>query len=152
MDFDCKTQTLPAQPVLTVRTHTPVEGLPQALGMAYKRIFEHLQELGQQPAGAPFVAYYNLDMQDLDLEIGFPVAAALPGKGEVLSSEIPERKAATCLYLGPYPGMSAAYDALNGYVAQNGLTINGPIYEYYLNDPSNTPPQELQTEIIFPVN
>ena len=111
MDFDCKTQTLPAQPVLTVRTHTPVEGLQQVLGQAYMRIFEHLQELGQQPAGAPFVAYYNMDMQNLDLEIGFPVATLLPARDEVLSREIPEFKAATCLYLGPYPGMAAAYDA-----------------------------------------
>ncbi len=152
MDFDCKTQTLPAQCVLSVRTHTPVEGLPQVLGQAYMRIFEHLQELGQQPAGAPFVAYYNMDMQNLDLEIGFPVAELLPARDEVLSHEIPELKAATCLYLGPYPGMAAAYDALNAYVAQNGLSVSGPVYEHYLTDPQFTEPEELLTRIVFPVN
>jgi effector-binding domain-containing protein len=157
MPFECKTQTMPAQPVLSVRTQTTIQNLPQVLGETYRQIFEYMQELGAWPAGAPFVAYYNMDaqnpdVQNLDMEIGFPVAASLPARGAIQFSELPQRQAATCIYTGPYDGMGAAYDAINAHMAQNGLTLNGPIYEVYLNDPSETSARELQTEIIFPVD
>ena len=45
---------------------------------AVLEIAQYLAEQSEQPAGAPFVAYYNMDMQNLDVEIGFPVTACLP--------------------------------------------------------------------------
>ena len=38
----------------------------------WSTILQYAGQMGVQPSGPPFVAYYNLDMQDLDLEIGFP--------------------------------------------------------------------------------
>ena len=80
-----------------------MQDLPQALGKAYGAIMQYLGELGMPPAGAPFVAYFNMDMQDLDIEIGFPVMQPLPGKGEVQASAIPAGKAAA---LPPYGTLS----------------------------------------------
>jgi effector-binding domain-containing protein len=110
-----------------------------------------MSELGVPPAGAPFVAYFNMDMQNLDMEIGFPVMQPLPGKGEVQASQIPAGKAATCLHTGPYPEIESAYKALSNWVAEKGYTPTGVAYEFYLNDPGETPPQELQTQILFPL-
>ena len=59
----------PAQPVLSVRTRTSVGNLPQALGKAYGAIIQYLNEIGEQPLEAAFAAYYNMDMEDLDVEI-----------------------------------------------------------------------------------
>ncbi|MFX1446179.1 MAG: AraC family transcriptional regulator, partial [Promethearchaeota archaeon] len=73
MDYKFKIKEIPSQPTLAVRTRTPVMNLPQEIGNAYKAIMEYLGELGVEPVGMPFVIYYNLDMQDLDVEIGFPV-------------------------------------------------------------------------------
>ena len=42
-----------------------------------------MQEMGKQPAGVPYAAYHNLDMQDMDVEVGFPVSKPLP-EGEVV--------------------------------------------------------------------
>jgi len=44
-----------------------------------------------------------------------------------------------------------AYDALNQWVTENGYTPSGVVYEMYLDDPSQTPPQELKTLILFPL-
>jgi effector-binding domain-containing protein len=112
---------------------------------------QYLGELGVTPAGAPFVAYFNMDMQDLDMEVGFPVAQPLPGGGEVQSSEIPGGKVATCLHTGPYPEISQAYQALSTWVNENGYKMTGVSYEFYLNDPQETPPEALQTQILFPL-
>jgi effector-binding domain-containing protein len=58
---------------------------------------------------------------------------------------------ATCLHTGPYNEMEPAYDALKEWVENNGHQATGVVYELYLNDPGETPPQELQTQILFPL-
>jgi effector-binding domain-containing protein len=107
--------------------------------------------MGEPPVGAPFVAYYNMDMQALDVEIGIPVARALPGKDTIYAGEIPAGKYATCVHTGPYDAAGAAYTALTQFVMENGYEATGVAYEVYLNDPSNTPPEGLMTQILFPL-
>jgi len=107
--------------------------------------------LGVQPSGAPFVAYYNMDMEDLDMEIGFPFEQKLIGMGDVLAGEIPGGKAATCLHVGPYDQLGAAYEALHKWMQASGHVPTGVAYEFYLNDPQATPPTELQTQLVFPL-
>ncbi len=140
-----------AQPALSVRIRTSVQELPKRMGHGYGAVMRYLGEAGGQPAGAPFCAYYNMDMEDLDVEIGFPVDRQLPGSGEVQSSQVPGGKQATCLYTGPYQEMRPAYDAINAFLEENGETPTGTVYEFYLNDPMGTPPQQLQTLIVFPL-
>lgn len=37
------------------------------------------------------------------------------------------------------------------WIKENGHTPAGVVYEFYLNDPSETPENELQTRIVFPL-
>lgn len=151
MDYQCEIVEQQAQQVLSVRTRTSVGQLPQEIGKVFGSIYQYLGEIGESPADVPFVAYYNMDMQDLDVEIGFPVEKKLEGKGEIQSSEIPEGKQASCLYVGPYNQMEPAYHALLDWMAENGYKPTGVAYEFYLNDPSQTPESELKTRIAFPL-
>ena len=151
MSYECEVKEQPAQTVLSIRTRTSVEDLPQVLGQAYGAIAQYLGELGECPVGPPFAAYYNLDMQNLDVEIGFPVSQTLPGKGDIEASEIPGGKVATYLYTGPYSEMEPAYDALSQWMKDNGYEPTGVVYEMYLDDPAQTPPQEWRTVIMFPL-
>jgi effector-binding domain-containing protein len=151
MSYRCELKEQPSQPTLVIRTRTSVQELGQVLGEAYGAIAQYLGELGEQPAGPPFVAYYNEDMQDLDVEIGFPVARELPGRGDTQASEIPGGRLATCLYTGPYSDIGPAYEVLSQWVEENGYEPTGVAYEVYLSDPKDTPPEELQTQIAFPV-
>jgi effector-binding domain-containing protein len=146
----CEIKQQPAQPTLAIRTRTSVQELPQLIGQAYGAIAQYLGELGECPAGPPFAAYYNMDMENLDVEMGFPVARPLAGRGEIQASEIPGGMVATCLYTGPYgDDMAPAYDALTQHVEEHGYETTGVVYEMYLNDPQETPPQALQTQIVF---
>ncbi len=106
-------------------------------------------ELGEQPVGPPFAGYFNMDMQDMDVEIGIPVAREFSGKDFITPSQIPSCKAATCLYTGPYTGLEPAYTQLLQWINENKYEPTGVVYEFYLNDPAQTPPEELQTEIVF---
>jgi effector-binding domain-containing protein len=147
----CEVIDRPAQTVLSIRTHTAMQNLPAILGQAYGAIGQYLGQLRQPPAGAPFVFYYNMDMQNLDVEIGFPVAAKLPGQGNIQPNEIPGGKAAVCLYTGPYNQMEPAYGALMQWMADQGYESAGTGMEVYLNDPQQVPPEALQTQIVFPI-
>lgn len=71
-----------------------------------------IESLEEYPAGMPFVTFYNMDIQALDIEIGFPTARSLPGKGEVQPAAIPAGPVATCEYTGPYEELAAPYEAL----------------------------------------
>jgi effector-binding domain-containing protein len=151
MSYKCEVKEQSAQPALSIRTRTAVQDLAQVLGEAYSAMAQYLGELGEQPAGPPFTAYYNMDMQDLDVEIGFPVYKRLPGKDDIKASEIPGGEAATCLHTGPYSEIGPAYNALSEWIKDNGYEVTGVAYEVYLDDPAQTPPQELRTQILFPL-
>lgn len=151
MSHECKLEEWSTRPALSIRTRTPVEEISQVMGKAYGAIYEYLVELGEKPMDAPFTAYYNMDMQDLDLEIGWPVPRELPGKGDIKASEIPGGKAATCVFTGPYSELGPAYDAISQWIKDNEYEVTGVAYEFYLNDPGETPPAELQTKIAFPL-
>jgi effector-binding domain-containing protein len=151
MSHQCKLKDQSTQKALSIRTRTAVEKLSQVFGEGYGRIAHYLGELGEHPIGPPFAAYYNMDMADLDVELGFPVARELPGRGEIKAAEIPGGQVASCLYTGPYEGIETAYNALTQWMEENGYQATGVAYEFYLNDPNETPPAELQTEINFPL-
>jgi effector-binding domain-containing protein len=151
MSFTCEIKKQQAHPALVIRARTSLQNLPKTIGEGYGRIMGYLAGIGEQPAGAPFVAYYNMDMENLDIELGFPVAKKLPGRDSISASEIPGGMAATCLYTGPYQDMPQAYEALMKLVKEKGLEVSGVSYETYLNDPMVTPRQELMTLIMFPI-
>ena len=151
MSYNCEIQNKNPQPTLVIRTQTTVQELAQKMGQAYGAIAQYLGSLGEQPVGAPFGGYFNMDVENLDVEIGFPVSKKLSGQGEIQASEIPGGKLATCLYTGPYSNIESAYGALAKYVAENGREATGISYEFYLNDPTETTPEKLQTQIVFPL-
>ncbi len=147
----CAMREQPAQSALVVRTTVSVRELQSAMGAAFEAVARYLGELGEAPAGPPFAAYHNMDMEHLDVEIGFPVSRPLPGKGDVQASEIPGGQQGVCTFTGPYAEMTAAYDTLAGWLQERNHEPTGVVYEFYLNDPGVTPPHELQTQIVFPL-
>jgi effector-binding domain-containing protein len=151
MSYECELIERNSQPVLSIRARGAVKDLPSILGRSYGTIGAYLGRMGQQPAGAPFMAYHNQDMQNLDMEIGFPVVKKLPGQGEIQAGEIPGGKAVRCLHVGPYDTIEPAYEAVGQWMQSKGYECTGVCYEMYLNDPQQTPPDKLQTQILFPV-
>ncbi len=146
---DIKVEERLAQPILSVRTRTSVDKLPQILGETYGAIAQYLGELGECPIGPPFAGYFNMDMQDLDVEIGFPVTRVFDSRDQLKAGQIPPGKAATATYTGPYEQMEPAYNELFLWINDNGYEVSGVVYEFYLNDPATTPPEQLQTQIVF---
>ncbi len=139
------------RPVLAIRVRTPLEGIPQKLAESYGAIGQYLGELGEEMAGAPYAAFYNMDMQDLDIEIGMQVSRELPGRDTIQAGHIPGGKAASAIYSGPYSKMEPTYEALAKWMAERNLEPTGVAYEFYIDDPAEISQNEIRTQIYFPL-
>jgi effector-binding domain-containing protein len=139
------------QSVLSIRTRTVLADLPNIIGDSYHKIAAYLEELGEQPADVPFTAYYNMDIQDMDVEMGFPVARPLPGKGDIKAGEIVRGKVAWYMYKGPYSELEPVYNEIFRQIEEKGYQPKGVYYEYYYNSPGEVSESELLTRIVIPI-
>lgn len=139
-----------AQPALIIRTRTTIEGLPKLIGESYFAIGNYLMELGESVSEVPYVAYYNTDMKDLDVEIGFPVLDELPGKDNIIPGEIPAGIRIFCMYRGPYSDMKSAYTQMQEWMSDKDYELNGAVYEQYYND-TEFPEKDYLTKIVMPI-
>jgi DNA-binding transcriptional MerR regulator len=72
--------------------------------------------------------------------------------GRVAGLDVSPVDLATVIHEGPHAGIDLAYGALGAYVTRHALAVDGPIREYYLTGPSDTPDQAAwRTEIGWPI-
>ena len=137
------------QPTLFIRTKTKAENLPSLIGESYGKMEAYLKEIGEYMSEVPYVAYYNMDMQNLDVEIGFPVDKPLSGTEEIKAGSIPAGKVAFCMYRGAYSEIEATYDEMAKWMRNSNYNPVGTVYEHYYNGPG-FPESEMLTMIIMP--
>lgn len=78
--------------------------------------------------------------KDIGLAEGMEAIDLPAGKGVMISK------------FGQYgTGDMEAHMAIDKYLKSNNLTQNGPIWETYVNDPAQVKPEEIQTDIYYPV-
>jgi effector-binding domain-containing protein len=146
----CELFNIPETHTLTIRTTTRVENLPQLIGHSYGAIMQYMAEVKEPVEREPFVIYYNLDMENLDVELGFPVSRKFPAHGEIKPSGLPAGPAARTTFTGPYEKMAPTYEELGRFVTDNGREATGISIEYYLTGPETSPEQQI-TRIVFPL-
>ncbi|MDD4730245.1 MAG: GyrI-like domain-containing protein, partial [Dysgonamonadaceae bacterium] len=88
------------QPVLSVKTTTSVNNMPNVVGRIYSQIVNYIIEKGEEPIGPAFIAYYNMDMENLIVEIGFPITRKIEVKDDIVQRYIPAGRKATGCHKG----------------------------------------------------
>lgn len=136
---------------MVVKTRAPQSELPKLIGESYGKITARMNEFGAMAAGAPYLAYFNSDMEDLQVEIGIPTGVYVPDTEEIVMSEIPEGDYLSAIFTGPYDQLMDAYGEMTVYMTEHKIQVTGGVYESYLNDPADTAPEALMTEIIFSI-
>jgi DNA-binding transcriptional MerR regulator len=57
-----------------------------------------------------------------------------------------------CLdHVGPYETLGLAHHALHAWAQERGHEPQGPIWEYYIDDPADVAPEQLRTEVALPL-
>lgn len=122
---------------------------------AFPRLFGWIVEKGYVPAGPPSGMYFNAPGEVPDEELLWEIQC--PIGGEVASSGPDERglgvkrvegaEVAATMYKGPFDQVGPTWEALAGWVMENGYEFAGAGEEVYLSDPEKTPPEDLLTEL-----
>lgn len=133
---------------LGIRTHCAQKDLSAVIPQTHQKIAPYLAALGRPQTEAFYVAYFNMDMDNLEVEIGFITADQLPGKDEIASGTMGGGKAVSCLYVGSYRVLYQAHEAAHQFIAAKGYEHAEAAYEIYLNDPADTPEAELKTQVV----
>lgn len=137
----------------------PARGLPpDGLMPFFDESFTALGSLASKQhvevTGPAFARYYGPMGTAVDLEVGFPVAEAVPAEGTIEQGELPATTVARVVHPGAFDGLSSAWDALFSWVEDQGLRARPEdgLWEVYLTEPSpDMDPADLRTELNLPV-
>ena len=135
----------PEQTVFGIRRFTPVSQFHDL----FQELRREIAQRGLKQAGAVQMLYHseNFDYENADVEVQ---AVVEPGPGATVKPAYPT--CATVLHKGSYDGIPGAYEALAAWMADHPeYRICGPAIDRYLNDPDTTPPEQLETGLLFPI-
>jgi effector-binding domain-containing protein len=142
-----ETEELPA---LSIRKTAAGDHLSQEIEAAYKAIAAYLHDLGVTKPGQPYVAYYNTNMNHLDVEIGVVTDQRYPGNdGDINAETIPAGARVSVIHKGAYREMGQRYTDALKWIKNHHYNPTGVVYEFYLNSPENVPESNLLTRIEF---
>ena len=127
---------------------------------AFGDLFAFVVENGFLPAGPPSGIYFDapgrVPEKELRWELRVPIAgicdASGPNEKGLGFRCLEETVVASAIHRGPFSNIGNTYEKLTQWIDKNGYKITGPCEEVYLNEPGNTPPAELMTEVRFPVS
>jgi DNA-binding transcriptional MerR regulator len=81
-----------------------------------------------------------------------PCEGTIRAVGRITPLAVPAVELATLLHEGSYANFDLTYGSLGTYVAEHALAVEGPLREYYLVGPSDTPEESAwRTEIGWPI-
>lgn len=163
--FTVETVEMPAQVVITEKRHTLADELPAWIGAALGRLEEAARECGGV-AGVPYVAYHA----EVSMESDGPAEACVPVADEAAARAWAERQGRareTAVRVEPagrlaytritkaqvaHPQILAAFEAVEEWMAAQGLTATGPCRELYFADWPTAGAEDPVCDVAFPVS
>jgi len=131
---------------------------------SYDKIADLMGEVAQwltdkkyKMTGLVYGTYFNSPEQVSEDKLQYEIGFGFEGKvttmqdGKIGIKEIPEHTVLAAMHKGPYTEVGPVIHAVIDYATNNDYDIVGPISEAYFNDPMETPPEELLTEVRIPV-
>ena len=149
LEFEIK--EIEAQQTACIRIKTTMDKLAEVIGPMLGEIMGAVHPSGITPTGMPFARYHEVQGQEVDLECGIPLSAAIETTGRVVANELPGGKVATVTHVGPYVRLKETWAGIMGWVQSQELTPNGPPWEVYIDDPTKVEESNLRTVIYVPV-
>ncbi len=142
---------LPERHMLTVRkTIDFFTEYSDFMNEAIGAILPLIEENDAFASSGPIVCFHNMELETLDVEIGFQTAQRIKAKGDVRAQVLPLRTVVVTMDRGPYEKQDDTLEDLMAWIPEHGYAVDGGIYYHYLNG-EDQPPNEYLTEMYIPV-
>ena len=149
--YEIETRQFEEQVTAVVFGEVARDDLPAFLDKALPEAAAYLQKFGVGPDGPAFARYTDAADGRWEVEAGYPATTPVGGQGNVEPSELPACTAAVVTHVGPYDGLAAAHQALEGWLEEHGHTPEGGPWEVYVTDPHEDPdPSTWRTLVVQP--
>lgn len=152
--YQIETRDLPARRLAAL----PHKGAYPEIGRTFQEVYAVIAARGLFPSIGHGVGIYYRDVETTPVaELESHAGVTLLGDAEVPEGlepvTIPAARAAVLTLEGPYTGLQAAWTHLyRSWLPNSGEEVaNVAPYEVYLNDPTDTAPEDLRTEIVVPL-
>ncbi|MBO0452652.1 GyrI-like domain-containing protein [Candidatus Enterococcus murrayae] len=148
---DIMLKQLPEQHMLTHRkTINFFAEYADFMGETINDILQLIEENKALPSSGPIVCFHNIDLEKLDVEIGFATPRSIEAKDEIRSLTHPIRTVALTIDRGPYEKQDPTLEELMQWVPDHDYQAIGGIYYHYLNGEEQSENDYL-TEMYLPI-
>lgn len=150
-DFEMTTAV--PQDFAFVALASSVKDMPKTMADGFARLAAAFGKARVSFGGPPLAHYLSYDASSSTFQLGFPVQHDNIDTLRQAGLEIgrtADGKVMKALHIGPYATLLQTYDAMRREMAARGLSGTIEMWECYLTPPE-TPPEETQTVVIWPV-
>ncbi len=150
--FEIADYKIPARILISVRDTSGPATVTLKITDLYKKLSLFLKSKSLSPIGNPVAIFHNYTNRNFDIEVGLPIPAFVVVPDGLNCMVNVSQRVVMIKFSGPYKMISSAYTALQNYIVNNELEVNGPGWEEYITNPNiEADSDKLQTNIYYPV-
>lgn len=145
-------QSLEPRPFVGIRRKVPTSELASFFAEVLPKVMSWLSDRDIAPASMPMALWCAMDMESgiADCHAGCFVERAVEGEGGITPGETRGGDVLRLTHVGSYDKMGQSWMAVYKRASELERTP-GPGWEIYIDDPTDTPEDELRTEIHLPL-
>ncbi|MDG0875197.1 MerR family transcriptional regulator [Paenibacillus thiaminolyticus] len=134
--------------ILYMRQMLSSDDYAAGYGMYFSRLYEKIATEKLTLLGAPLTIYHSPEYNPAgnDTEFAIPIAEAVKG-----SRDFPSGLCAKSVLKGSYSELTSVYARLREWIENEGYELVKSPYEVYITDPNQVVPEDMVTEVYFPV-
>ncbi|PEA54946.1 MerR family transcriptional regulator [Bacillus pseudomycoides] len=135
--------------ILSIRQMMSSNDYAAGYGKYFSRLYEKIATEKLTLLSKPMTIYHSSEYNPAGNDTEFAISIEATVKG---TRDLPGSLCAKSILKGPYPELTSVYANLMEWIEKEGYELINPPYEVYITEPNQaTAPDDIVTEVYFPV-